>query len=128
MNQYPKILPFYMSYPMPLFFEEEDTMRRDLEYLQDMYPREARRYQQKICRLLDRFDYDGSVIYDAFPDRISLYKMAQDMMTVIEKEEKEQGRELSEELRPRIFDLLQILLFYEIFRRRQRKGDGFLKF
>lgn len=128
MNQYPKILPFYMTYPMPLFFEEEDDMMRDLEYLQDMYPKEARRYQQKISRLLNRFDYDGSVIYDAYPDRISLLKMAQDMMTVIEKEEKEEGREFSAELRPRIFDLVQILLFHEIFRRRQSKGSGFLKF
>lgn len=25
MNYYPKILPFYMTYPMPLIWEEEDT-------------------------------------------------------------------------------------------------------
>ena len=54
----PKILPFYMTYPIPLFYEEEDTVMRDLEYLQEMYPKEARRYQKKVERLLDRFDYD----------------------------------------------------------------------
>ena len=32
MNYYPKILPFYMTYPMPLIWEEEDTVMRDLEY------------------------------------------------------------------------------------------------
>ena len=31
MNYYPKILPFYMTYPMPLIWEEEDTVMRDLE-------------------------------------------------------------------------------------------------
>ena len=61
MNHRPKVLPFYMSYPLPLFYEEEDTAMRDLEYLQEMYPREARRFQRKIARLLDRLDYGGSV-------------------------------------------------------------------
>ena len=28
MNYYPKILPFYMTYPMPLIWEEEDTVMR----------------------------------------------------------------------------------------------------
>ena len=28
-----KILPFYMTYPLPMYYEEEDTIIRDLEYL-----------------------------------------------------------------------------------------------
>ena len=43
MNYYPKILPFYMTYPMPLIWEEEDTVMRDLEYLQELYPRQAKK-------------------------------------------------------------------------------------
>ena len=34
MNYYPKILPFYMTYPMPLIWEEEDTVMRDLTFFQ----------------------------------------------------------------------------------------------
>lgn len=128
MNHRSKILPFYMTYPMPLFLEEEDTVMRDLEYLQEMYPKEARRYHLKIVRLLDRFDHNGSVIYDEYPDRLAIYKMAQDMMAVIEREEREAGREISTEMRPQIADLVQILMYNEIYRRRQAKGDGFLKF
>lgn len=124
----PKILPFYMTYPMPLFYEEEDTVMRDLEYLQEMYPKEARRYQQKVGRLLDRFDYDGSVIYDDYPDRLAVYKMAQDMMTVITKEESEAGREIPAEKLPEIAEIVQILLCHEIYKRRQMKGNSFLKF
>lgn len=128
MNQYPKILPFYMTYPMPLFYEEEDTVMRDLEYLQEMYPKEARRYQQKIIRILDRFDFDGSVIYDEYPDRLTLYKMAQDIMAVIEKEDRDEGKETDAVQKPHIIELVQILMIYEIYRRRQSKGNGFLKF
>lgn len=124
----PKILPFYMTYPMPLFYEEEDAVMRDLEYLQEMYPREARRYQKKVGRLLDRFDYDGSVIYDEYPDRLAVYKMAQDMMAVIAKEEAEAGNEIPEEKMPEVTEIVQILMCDEIYKRRRSKGSGFLKF
>ena len=56
MNDYPKILPFYMAYPMPLIWEEEDTVMRDLEYLQELYPRQAKKYRKRIEELLERFD------------------------------------------------------------------------
>ena len=128
MNRYSKILPFYMTYPMPLFYEEEDKAMRDLEYLQEMYPKESRRYQQKISRLLDRFDCDGSLIYDEYPDRLSIYKMAQDITAVIRREEKEAGREITAEELPGITELIQVLMYNEIFKRRQAKGTGFLKF
>ncbi len=128
MNRYSKILPFYMTYPMPLFYEEEDKAMRDLEYLQEMYPKESRRYQQKISRLLDRFDCDGSLIYDEYPDRLSIYKMAQDITAVIRREEKEADREITAEELPGITELIQVLMYNEIFKRRQAKGTGFLKF
>lgn len=124
----PKILPFYMTYPMPLFYEEEDTVMRDLEYLQEMYPKEARRYQQKVSRLMDRFDHDGSVIYDEYPDRIAVYKMAQDMMAVVAKEEKDAGKEIPAEKMPEITEIVQILLCNEIYKRRQAKGNSLIKF
>lgn len=124
----PKILPFYMTYPMPLFFEEEDRVIRDLEYLREMYPREARRYQQKVERLLDRFDYTGSMIYDEYPDRLAVYKMAQDMMTAIAEEEKAAEREIPEEKMPETAEIVQLLLCNEIYRRRQKNGNHMLKF
>ncbi len=128
MFNHPKILPFYMTYPMPLFYEEEDAVMRDLEYLQEMYPREARRYQKKVERLMDRFDYDGSVIYDEYPDRLAVYKMAQDMMAVIAREEEESGNGITEERKPEVTEIIQILMCDEIYKRRRAKGNGFLKF
>ena len=49
-----KILPFYMTYPLPLYYQEEDTATRDLEYLQQMYPAEAKKYQKIIADTLDK--------------------------------------------------------------------------
>ena len=29
-----RIMPFYMAYPMPMFGQQENTVMRDLEYMQ----------------------------------------------------------------------------------------------
>ena len=67
----------YMAYPMPLFYQEQDTVTRDLEYLQEMYPTEAKKYQKVIAEILDRLDYEGSVIYDEYPDKWQIYRLTQ---------------------------------------------------
>ena len=69
-----KILPFYMTYPLPMYYQEEDSIIRDLEYLQQMYPAEAKRYQKVIAGILDKLDYEGSMIYDEYPSPV--YKAA----------------------------------------------------
>lgn len=122
MNDYPKILPFYMAYPMPVIWEEEDTVMRDLEYLQELYPRQAKKYRKRIEELLERFDSKGSVLYDEYPDRMTLYKMAQDIYAVLEQEEKHEQAEAAAPLGPESMELIQVLLYGEIFRRRQKKG------
>ena len=66
-----------MAYPMPLFYQEQDTVTRDLEYLQEMYPAEAKKYQKVIAGILDRLDYEGSMIYDEYPDKWQIYRLTQ---------------------------------------------------
>lgn len=75
-----KILPFYMTYPLPMYYQEEDSITRDLEYLQQMYPSEAKRYQKTIVNILDKMDYEGSMIYDEYPDKWQLYQLSRDIL------------------------------------------------
>lgn len=124
-----RILPFYMTYPLPMFYQEEDKVQRDLEYLQQMYPAEAKRYQKIIASMLDKIDYDGSMIYDEYPDRMRLYSLAQDILIRIKREEN--NGEMPEEVSEKwewLGDLIQILLFYEIYKRRHQNHRGILKF
>lgn len=124
-----RILPFYMTYPLPLFYQEEDKVQRDLEYLQQMYPTEAKRYQRIIASMLDKIDYDGSMIYDEYPDRMRLYSLTQDIVNQIKREEStEEPKDDSPDRWERISDLIQILLFYEIYKRRHTNHRGILKF
>ena len=125
-----RILPFYMTYPMPLFYQEEDSVQGDLEYLQQMYPAEAKRYQKKVASILDKIDYEGSMIYDEYPDRMRLYQLGEDILNQIKREDMEGTGETEDnpEKWNRVGDMIQILLFYEIYRRRHTNHRGILKF
>lgn len=125
-----KILPFYMTYPLPMYYQEEESIIRDLEYLQQMYPAEAKRYQKVIAGILDKLDYEGSMIYDEYPDKLQLYKLSQDILERIKKEEEKEEKEVksSPEKWEWLGDLIQILLFYEIYKRRHHSRRGILRF
>lgn len=182
-----KPLPFYMTYPMPMYWDDEDDAMRDLEYFLQLYPDDARRYQKKIMDILDTMDYNGSLIYDEYPDRLAMYRLSEDIIDKILREE--ERAEISGRIPANIFMennktenqepeqtpaqepgkgpegiqgeippvekrqievtsyreaerrnkgvLIQVLLYYEIFRRRHdrgggssygRRNNGFLKF
>lgn len=123
-----RILPFYMTYPLPLYYQEEDTAMRDLEYLQQMYPAEAKKYQKIIAGLLDKLDYEGSMIYDEYPDRWQIYRLSQSALEIIKRQESESGDSCVEEKWEWVSSMVQILLFYEIYKRRHDSHNGILKF
>ena len=107
-------LPFYMSYPGYFGPGQEALLLQDLEYLQQMYPADVKRYQKRIAEVLDKADYEGSMIYDEYPDRYSLRALAGSMLKVLQNEEKNPPSE----------GMIQILLFNEIFKRRHGGRRG----
>lgn len=124
-----KIIPFYMSYPMPLFFEKEDEMIKDLEYLQQMYPKEIKHYHKVVVSVLDKLDYKNSMIYDEYPDKILLYKLSIDIVEVIKSQEENKIVIQHEEEKWKwVNSIVQVLLFHEIYKRRHDNNRGILKF
>ena len=113
-----------------MYYEEEDTIIRDLEYLQQMYPAEAKRYQKLICNILDKLDYEGSMIYDEYPDKWQIYKLSKDILDRIRREEEKENSEQnsSAEKWEWMGDMVQILLCYEIYKRRHNTRRGILRF
>lgn len=127
MNQ-SRILPFYMAYPLPLYYQEEDTVTRDLEYLQQMYPSEAKRYQKIISDILNQIDYEGSVIYDEYPDKWQLYRLTKIVMDKIKHTECTDSLGVDEKQWEWIEEFVQVLLYYEIYKKRHANHNGILKF
>lgn len=107
-------LPFYMAYPGYLRPGQEAMLIQDLEYLQQMYPTKIKRYQQRISEIVDRTDYEGSMIYDEYPDRYSLRAIVLSIQKVLEKEEEDSPSE----------EMIQILLLNEIYKRRHGSRRG----
>ena len=101
--------PFFMTLPGYPGRMDEKEILNDLEYLQQTYPGEVRRCQRRIAEILDKYDYEGSMIYDEYPDREFLYR---ELLKVRERHPEETMGGTEEQ------DLLQVLFVNEIYRRR----------
>ena len=107
-------LPFYMAYPGYYSPGGEQELLQDLEYLQQTYPCEVKRCQKRIAEILDKTDYEGSMIYDEYPDRCSLQALAGSIRKVLENEEEEPPAE----------SMIQVLLCNEVYKRRHGGRRG----
>lgn len=108
-------IPFYLAYPDYTEDEREEQLR-DWEYLQETYPKEIKEYQKKVSDILERMDYEGSMIYDEYPDRLQLRGLAETIGRILQAERDKSGlREENQEL------LLMVLTCEEIYKRRQTK-------
>lgn len=125
-----RILPFYMTYPdLANRYTGQDAMR-DLEYLQQMYPMHVRRYQRRVAEILDKMDYEGSMIYDEYPDRYSMERLTDSVWNIIKREEQSQNPEKMQDAETWewIKALLFVLLNTEVYKRRHGNTKRFLKF
>lgn len=114
-----------MAYPLPMYYQPEDTVTRDLEYLQQMYPADAKKYQKIIVEVLDKLDYDGSMIYDEYPDKWQIYRLTQIIVDKIKEQQAQQPAAMDWEW---ITEFVQVLLSYEIYKKRHTNRNGILKF
>lgn len=132
-------LPYYMMYPTPFLFDDDRTDERDYEYLKSMYPEMAKRIMPYVEEECDRMEYEGSMIYDEYPDKLQLRLMCGRIYGLVMEHEKfdemsgaEEASVDAEQERPRpdrrpprrkpdnVRDLVEILLFEELRRRRRR--------
>lgn len=133
-------LPYYMAYPMPLQYDDARMEQRDFEYMKSMYPETAKRILPYVEDECDRVAYEGSVVYDEYPDQLQLrmmcnriYEKVKDMDDIDREEAQMEGlmegqteqMESQQIMRgrrrgrdDRLRDLVQVILFQELFRRR----------
>ena len=110
---YRDFYPFYAAQGNPVFYNEEREQEREFDLMKADYPDTARKIQEKAemqCQLLD---YEGSRLYDEYPDREFLYR---ELSKVRERHPEETAGEKEEQ------DLLQVMLVNEIYRRRILKS------
>ena len=71
-NEYPGICRFWRE---PYFSSVGQEADRDMEYFSRIYPQQTRTLKRLVEEECDRMDYDGSPMYDEYPDKIMVYGM-----------------------------------------------------
>lgn len=112
-------LPYYMAYPMPLAFDDEWLERRDYEYMKSMYPDAAKKILPYVEEECDRSEHPCSMMYDEYPDRLQLRMMTNRIYQNVSAQEREMPRR--GDGRDPLRDLIEILLFEELQRRRNER-------
>ena len=90
-------MPYSLMYPYPDLYMSEMETERDLQYLQQMYPADAKRMQKKVEEACDKLEYEGSMMYDEYPDRVSMMLICDRIANEMAREDAErQAREEAE--------------------------------
>lgn len=136
-------MPYPLMYPYPDLYMSEMETERDLQYLQQMYPADAKRMQKKVEEECDKLEYEGSMMYDEYPDRVSMLLICDRIADALAREDAEKQAQQDYEMNsdaemnatqmrrpgpgmPPHFDrdrrnLLEVLLFNEMHKRRCKR-------
>ena len=113
---YKDFYPFYVDFAPPVFYRGEMELEEEISLMKSYYPDIARKIQEKVEEECDLLDYEGSRMYDEYPDRYMLYHLGKKIMDDVSGQA---GMEaMSDGL---LEDFVQVLLFHEISRRRCRR-------
>ena len=108
-------LPYYMMYPIPYAFDEDKIQQRDGEYLRSMYPATAKKIYTYIQEECDHQEYEGSMIYDEYPDKLQLRLMCRRAYDQVMKQETWEKETYTPE---QIREIVEILMYQELMERR----------
>ena len=133
-------LPYYMAYPLPFVYDDDKMERRDMEYMKSMYPDIPKKILPYVEEECDRSEYENSMIYDEYPDKLQLRMMGSRIYENVLKNEKlfygtEYAEMLSAERRKEpmeqdlampslgvgenwLRDMIEVMLYQELYRRR----------
>lgn len=124
-------MPFYMTYPMQNLYLTEMEYEKDMERMKELYPREVKRILEMVEEECDKMEYEGSLMFDEYPDRFMLEQITERIAERMRNAEdsnmevsqrREERSPYGARLRPRddLYNLIGVLLNHEMYRRRCR--------
>ena len=116
------ILPFYMAYPYLYGYDNQERHMQDLEYLQQLYPQEAKKIQKKVLMHIEPIDYNGSFLYDEYPDQLMMYRVVAGILTDMQRDAQKVGEDWTKEKEMWMQDMIKLVLYMEVFKRRCKKN------
>lgn len=125
-------MPYYMAHSYPLSMQGDEEDERDLEKLKSLFPKTAQLIQPLVEEECDRMEYDGSLMFDEYPDRLTTEKLVEKIYQKVQASNEEQENETDDVFATQcrncngnrfgdgIGDLISVMLFEEMHRRRCR--------
>ncbi len=117
-------MPFYMSYPMQNLYLTEMEYEKDMDRMKELYPREVKTILDYVEDECDKMEYEGSLMFDEYPDRLMIEMVVDRIRQKIEDEqddlEAEEYRGERSRRRHDLRNLIGVLLNNEMYRRRCR--------
>lgn len=111
---------YWNLWNVPEQMEDEMDTRR----LRELYPLMARRLQPYVEEICTRMEYPGSMMYDEYPDQLSLRHKAREVWQAASDGEDFGDRAPTWE---QLQDLIGVLLLQEMMRRRKRNRSHILR-
>jgi hypothetical protein len=131
MNGMPMNTPYNTPMGVPLYplygYDNCEDLEKDMDYFQQLYPSSARRIQNEINNECDKLEYDGSVMFDEYPDRETLNRIIDRVFDKVkDMDETPSVESNSIYFAPRrrrglLRDFISIILLNELVNRRRRR-------
>ena len=107
-------MPFYLTYPMTNVYQTEKEYERDMERMKELYPKRMKKLLAYVEEECDKMEYEGSMMYDEYPDKCSIGALTSSMLRVLQNEEEDPPTE----------GMIQVLRCNEIYKRRHGGRRG----
>lgn len=116
MSHYDSWEYFLPTYPPASGTVKLWEMETDNTYLKYLYPKITRQISEFVEEECDKMEYEGSLMFDLFPDKTALQLMAAGITEEFKKKYPDAYPEEGTLLR----DMIEVVLFHEIMYRRNR--------
>ena len=116
MSHFDNQTPYVPTYPPALGSQKLMELEADNSYLKYLYPKITRQISEFVEEECDKMEYEGSLMFDVFPDNIALQLMAAGIAGEFTKKYPDSYPEEGRLLR----DMIEVVLYHEIMYRRNR--------
>ena len=108
--------------------QEPGQMEEDWLYMKQLYPNTARKLVSYIEDTADRLEYENSLMFDAYPDRIAVEQVVKEIIAVIQENEpvllampeSENEQNADQTWSSCVEEMIQMMLLGEMHHRRWR--------
>lgn len=107
--------PFYMTYPVASLYMTEMEYEKDMERMKELYPSEAKKILEYVEEECDRMEYEGSMMFDEYPDRLLLRRICDRVYQKVSGPD-----EMNSAMPSGVQNLIEVLLYNEMYKRRCR--------